>query len=210
MMAASETAQSALLVPLLSGLAGSIITVTVQYLRDWLIQPSLKVTAHAGVGGCVVQTPAFDKKTLQHSGDQRYLRLRIDNDGRTTAKNVCISIIKIMRQTPGSGQESFDEEVMDLTYPFARGGESVTTVDMPPKTHRFINLCHTTKMLGGGQEFLFDVEVLPIRMKAMYGNSAADFRIELMIAADNVMGGRVGAVSVRYGGTLESLAFLTP
>jgi hypothetical protein len=208
MMAASESAQSSLLVPLLSGLAGSIITVTVQYLRDWVIQPSLRVTAHADVGGCVVQTPAFDKKTLQNVGDQRYLRLRIDNDGRTTAKNVCVSIVKITRQIPGSGQESFDEEVMDLTYPFARGGESVTRVDMPPKTHRFINLCHTIKMRSGEQEFLFDVEVLPIRMKAMYDNSAADFQIELMIAADNIITGRVDTVSVRYRGTWESLEFL--
>jgi hypothetical protein len=30
-------------VGLLSGLARSIITVTVQYIRDWLIQPRLKV-----------------------------------------------------------------------------------------------------------------------------------------------------------------------
>jgi hypothetical protein len=43
--------QENLVVGLLGGLAGSIFTVTVQYLRDWLIQPSLRVTADPNVGG---------------------------------------------------------------------------------------------------------------------------------------------------------------
>jgi hypothetical protein len=208
-----------LVVGLLGGLAGSIFTVTVQYLRDWLIQPSLRVTADPNVGGCVVNTPFFEVnsyETLQSDhaitmvpkavqvGDQRYLRLRIDNDGRSTARNVCVSITKITRRIPGSGQDSFDEEVMDLMYPF---GERSTSADIPPKTHRFINLCHTSKRMDGSQEFAFDVAFEPARIKNIYGKSAAEFQIELMIAADNVMGGRARTVSVRYGGTFDTLNF---
>jgi hypothetical protein len=208
MVAPSENVQQAtFLVGVLGGLVGSIITVTVQYVRDWIVQPSLRVTGNPDIGGCVVSSPFFDKKTLEPLGDARYLRLRIDNDGRSTAKNVCVSIIKITRRVPGAGHETFDEEVLDLTYPFARGDEPVTRADMPPKTHRFINLCHVSRRLDGHHEFLFDAEVLPIRMNAMYNKSAADFKVHLMIAADNVMGGRIRTVAIRYGGTFESLQF---
>jgi hypothetical protein len=82
-----------------------------------------------------------------------------------------------------------------------------TRADIPPKTHRFINLCCTMKGLDGAHVFSFAVEEVPIRMRAMYEKSAADFDVELMIAADNATGRRVKTVPIDYTGMFESLDF---
>jgi len=200
------TVAESLLIAVLGGLFGAISTVTVQYLREWRLRPRLIVTWDRRDGGCVVLTPVVHATTLEPLGECRYLRLRIDNDGRATAKSACVSIVSIRRRVPGSGEDNFDEEVMDLTYPLARPTRA-TRADIPPKTHRFINLCHTSRMLDGTQEFAFDIEVNPIRMKVKYDNSAADYEVELMIAADNVTGRRVNAVPIRHGGAFDSLHF---
>jgi hypothetical protein len=101
------------------------------------------------------------------------------------------------------GESKFDEEVMDLTYPFRVG----TRADIPPKTHRFINLCCTTKGLNGAHKFSFAVGDPPARVQAMYENSVAGFEVQLVIAADNVAGRRIDRVPIHYAGTFESLDF---
>ncbi len=149
---------------LLVAVLGGLFTVMLQQARDWLLGPRLRVTWDRRDGGCVVPTPLVRRDTYppEKGGEARYLRLRIDNYGYTTARKVCVSIVKITRRIPGSGEDSFDEEVMDLTYPFGTPSGPVTSADLPPKTHRFINLCHTIVELDGEHKFDFDVWPIPI------------------------------------------------
>jgi hypothetical protein len=186
---------------------GGLFALMAQQARDWLLGPRLRVTWSRRAGGCLVDTEQVNLSTHEPTGKGRYLRLRIDNDGWSTARNVCVSIVKITRRIPGSGEDSFDEEVMDLTYPFGTPSGPIMRADLPPKTHRFINLCHMIVELDGGHKFDFDVWPIPIRLISKYQKSAADFDIELMIAADNFAGRRIKRVPVRYGGTFESLNF---
>jgi hypothetical protein len=190
---------------LLVAVLGGLFALMLQQARDWLLGPRLKVTWDRRAGGCVVDTDQGNPSTHEPTGKGRYLRLRIDNDGRSTARNVCVSIVKITRRIPGSGEDSFDEEVMDLTYPFGTPTGRVTRADLPPKTHRFINLCHTIVELDGGHRFDFDVWPIPIRLIPKYQKSVAHFDVELMIAADNFTGCRIKRVSVLSGGTIDSL-----
>src|SRR6266581_3897040 len=89
---------------------GGLFTVTLQYVRGLLMRPRLKVTWDRHNGGCVVPTPLFrkDHYPTEKVGEGRFLRLRIDNDGCTTARNVCVSIISIKQRIPGSGEGKFD------------------------------------------------------------------------------------------------------
>ena len=188
-------------IAVLSGLIGAVAALALSSLKDWIVKPRLRITANAEIGGCVVETPAVRSDGTKV--EQRYLRLRVDNDGYQTAKGVCVSISRITRRVPNAGNATFDEEVMDLTWPFGHA----THVDIPPRTHRFVNLCHTTKATNGDLHFEFDVSITPFRIANVY-DRAGTTEVELLASAENVSGRTPPRVRVDYDGTFHGVKFV--
>lgn len=172
------------LLALTGGLAGATLTVGSQWILNWWRRPRLVVTFAESEPGCCVETNA-DVRTstgqIVGQAQQRYLRLRVANVGRSSATNVSACITGISHKAPGTGQRHFEEEVCDLRISLSHA----TIVNLAAGAHRFFDLVHTS--IGGPEEGLsFDFDKIPLRLAAQgYGSGSYEFRA--FIAAENAL-----------------------
>ena len=147
--------ESALLPALTGGLAGSIITLIVQgFLRYWK-RPILEIGQDDE--GCNVRTQAFlidlAGKPLKDVQDkllvceQRYLRLKVTNKGKTYAKNVSACVTRITYRSDRAGAQAIlKNEVFDLKLALT---SDRAVFDVAAGAHRYIDLVHCQE---NGQE----------------------------------------------------------
>src|ERR1043166_5988972 len=118
-----------LLTALTGGLAGAVATLIGQALLRWWSRPLLGFRFASDEPGCEVDPGEW----------HRYLRLKIENGGRSVAHNVSVCVIGI-EYRDGARQKALKEEVYDLKVAFT---EDRTTFNLASKGHRFVDLVHT-------------------------------------------------------------------
>jgi hypothetical protein len=96
------------------GLAGAAFT----QLVNWWRQPVLRIVFAASDRGCALDTPAAirdESGNIIAQGQQRNLRVRVDNEGRSTAHGVNLCVTEITFYPSAGTADIFDEEVLDLS-----------------------------------------------------------------------------------------------
>jgi hypothetical protein len=160
--AISMSAQ-AWLVALSGGLAGAVLTQLSTQGLAWWRRPKLRISFSVNEPGCVVDTPAdfTDKQGVTKRGQQRVLRVRVSNDGRTTARRAGVAVIEIMFHPSAGGAQIVTDDVLDLGLAI-RGD---TQFELPPGTHRFVDLFFVDELAGqvaGRFAFTTPLRFLPL------------------------------------------------
>src|SRR5260370_27237073 len=116
---------------LTGGVGGSALTIFRQWVRRVWLRPRLKILFRDGESDCCVPTRAAGGPNAT-----RYLRLKVRNLGRSTARGVSVHVTKLTFSDPNSGSRIFDEDVMDLRLSLQRG-------DCPfiPNSTAWISVC---------------------------------------------------------------------
>ena len=149
---------------LTSGLAGAVITLLGQCLLRWWNRPILEIVFR-NEPGCRVPLPEgvvfLDKGNLlrdEHGNPRRgtvlYLRLKIENRGKTFAKNASVCVTKIKYEAAGTGKKSFEEEVFELKL--APTALNPFVFNIAASGHRFLDLVHTVLDDKGHLDLIFD------------------------------------------------------
>jgi hypothetical protein len=145
------------------GLAGALFS----HFIGWWRRPRLKLSFQSDVAGCAVDTPAYgeDEGGQTIEVDQRYLRLKVENRGRTSARGVNVCVTKIEFYSPAEDTFLFDEEVLDL--PVALYGRNV--FDLPRRGHRFMDV-FAVEANAAGLGWRFGFVAPPLRLyRRAYG-----------------------------------------
>jgi hypothetical protein len=174
---------------LTGGLAGSTLTLLIQSYLRWRSRPILEIVFQSGEPGCDVKTHGFrvdnDGDFILHEGQrievqQRYLRLKLKNSGRTFAENCSVCITEIEFGAPGQGRRVFEEEILDLGL--ALSGSTV--FNLAAGGHRFLDLARTHDDPLQGHSFGVNAAKVPVRLgPELYG--AGRYRMKVFVAANN-------------------------
>jgi len=161
---------------LIGGLSGAATTMLFQLLREWWKRPILTILFDEGVDGCRIETDALGST----QPIAWFLRLKIQNQGSSMAKEVSLSVIKLGFEAPGTGITTFAEEVLDLKL----SSRPVQTVfRLAPGAHQYLDLTHTLNA-EHGVEVLFDFVNIPLRLRRL-GFKPGTYYAEVLAAADN-------------------------
>src|SRR6266849_2554162 len=94
------------------GLAGAVLTQFVSLFIWWLRRPKLCLTFAESQRGCNVVTQA--RHTPRVHGQQRWLRIHVQNKGWATAYEVNVSATELVFYGESGPPQVFAEEVLDL------------------------------------------------------------------------------------------------
>lgn len=181
---------------LTGGLAGSLITLGGQSLRNWWTRPILEIAFDQDEPGCLVNTNVVGGTQIVQS----HLRLKISNRGILAAKDVSLCVTRLSFEAPGSGVRTFEEEVMDLKLALT---ENQTVFRLAGRgAHRFIDLSHT-QLVTSGVLFSIDFVIAPARLNIL-GLGAGTYRAEVVASADNAASVR-RTVSWSFSGAFPGL-----
>ena len=130
--------------------------------------------------------------------EQLYLRLKIQNEGRTFAKNASVCVTRIGFRAPGAGERVFAEEVCDLKL--AQSSRAV--FNLASGGHRFVDLVHATQR-GQSVGLAFDFVEVPIRLIRL-GFGSGDYEMEVVATAENAKSVS-HLIKWSWNGTLDGL-----
>jgi hypothetical protein len=137
---------------LTGGLAGALLTLLGRSLLHWWNRPILEIVFR-DEAGCIVPirdawvldkdkgTPRKDKLGNPRRGNFQYLRLKIEDRGKTFAKNASVCVTQITYEAAGTGKKSFAEEVFELSLAPTAGNRLV--FNLAAGGHRFMDFVHT-------------------------------------------------------------------
>ena len=144
-------------------------------------RPRIQVLFDNAEPGCCIETSVFGGS----GGTRRYVRLKVNNSGRSTARGVSACVTKLTFPSPGGESRStFDEDVLDLML--ANGRPSPFT--LAPGAHRYIDLALVNKpdspYFGPLISLIF--EVTPLRLQDRgFRSIPGEFGAEVFVSAEN-------------------------
>ena len=119
------------------GLAGAILTQWVQKRAKWIERPILLAGfGKDGDGSIILQDAPASNADSSAKGIQQWIRVKIKNNGNSTARNVRVIIVSIANRTSDFTEWNFTREVIDCGW--SHIGE--TKIDIPPATWRFADV----------------------------------------------------------------------
>jgi len=130
--------------------------------------------------------------------EQLYLRLKIQNEGRTFAKNVSVCVMRIGFRAHGAGERVFAEEVFDLKLVLS--GRAV--FNLASGGHRFVDLVHATQS-EQAVGLTFDFVESPIRL-VLLGFGSGDYEMDVVATAENAKS-VLHLIKWSWDGTLQGL-----
>jgi hypothetical protein len=157
---------------LTGGLAGSLVNLT----RNWWREPILKILFQENEKGCLITTNFVGGNELL----QRYVRLKVRNAGRSTAKDVSICVVKLRFEAPDEDPVDFEQEVLDLKVAMT---PDQITFRLAAGAHQYVDLWHTQKE-HGGVAFMTDFVATPATL-AFFPRKPGIYRAEVFVSADN-------------------------
>jgi hypothetical protein len=155
---------------------GVLTTLTTQAIAGWWKRPILSILFDEDEEGCQIETIYAGTKDVVG----RYLRLKILNRGKSTAKDVSVSIINLIYQAPGKEPIPFGEEVIDLKL---ASRENQIVFRLASGAHQYVDLLHTVK-IDGSVALIFDFVDPPIRLRKL-GLKQGTYSAKVFVAADN-------------------------
>jgi len=169
------------------GVAGALLTQGVTIFLGWWRKPVLKIIFAANEPGCVVDTPAVQlgsDRTIAAHGNQRYVRVKLQNIGRSTANGVIVSIQHITFYPTNTGQPSvFAEEVFDLSVSLS---QLSTPFDLGCGAYRFLDLFCSEQFGSGPVTTRFSVRNPTGRHPQLFvgGGDAGSYAVRLFASSN--------------------------
>jgi hypothetical protein len=119
------------------GLAGSILTQGAQKFTNWRERPILIAEfGKTGDGSIIQQHLPASNADSSTKCIQQWARVKVKNNGRSTARNVRVIITSISNKTSDFTEWEFDQEVIDCGWSHI----DETKIDIPPYTWRFADI----------------------------------------------------------------------
>lgn len=203
--------EQSFLTALSGGLAGAVITlITQSFLRHWN-RPILEIRFNDE--GCNVRTQGVmmdsERKAVRDAQgkprviEQRYLRLKVINKGKTFAKSVsaCVTRINYRDQRAG-GQATFEAEVCDLKLALT---VDRVVFDLAAGGHRFVDLVHAQQEVGEQSQIGFDFVKVPFNLLSQRYDKGK-YQMKVFVAAENAQS-VPGDFDWSWNGVLDDLAF---
>jgi hypothetical protein len=178
------------------GLAGAVFAQVI----SWWRQPILRVVFNKDDRGCALDTPAelHTQGGNVVPGQQRYLRIRINNEGRSTAHGVSLCVTEITFYPVVGGASTFDEEVLELPVALS----TRVSLDLARDGYRYFDL-FCTEDFGNGVQFRFAFMNRPGRLYLrQYGHGSYSAKV---LASSNNSPSKPATVSWHWDGTLAGL-----
>ena len=179
------------------GLAGA----SFNQIIGWIRRPKLRLCFSSNVNGCIVDPPGYvlgpDGKPLLDASQNpivvatRYLRVMIQNTGRTVAHGVIVSVTKLTYWRQTTGSEVFDEEVMDL--PVVRHSQQL---DLPPGAHRYMDVFSAWNYNGPRFRFSFVELTDRIYLREYHFGS---YKADIIATANNISKAKTAPNSLALG-----------
>jgi hypothetical protein len=189
---------------LFSGVFGAFFTLAAQGIIAWWRRPVLRLLFGETEKGCRVVTPPWQTQD-QATGravdiaEQVYLRLKVENQGRTFAKNVNVCITEIVF----ANDARFEDEVLDLGAALMPDSKGI--FNLASKGHRFVDLVHC----DSDNSLQFDIRTKPRRLSHLEQSlEPGEFEALVFVSAENAASVRASC-KWRWDGTIEGLR-ITP
>ncbi|TYO66992.1 hypothetical protein FXV83_08465 [Bradyrhizobium hipponense] len=179
------------------GLAGAVLNQIANEGLRWLRKPTLRIRFSADAEGCIADTPTADSQTGKINGQQRYLRLRVENIGRTAAQRVSVCMTHVDYRSPSGPQERFAREVIELKFAMGSG----TVKDIGARSHRFVDVFGVAD--AGGIHCVLGVEMMPLALATVL-IGPGDYSLKVIATADNADSVEA-RISWRWSGTVDDL-----
>jgi len=110
---------------------------------------------------------------------QRYVRLKIRNSGRSTARGVSAYVTKLTFMAPRTRSRTYEEDVLDLKLANGRPSPFI----LAPGAHRYIDLAVVDKT-NLSHSYIF--EAIPVRLREQgFGIVLGDYGAEIFVSAEN-------------------------
>jgi len=195
----------------IAGLVGGILGASFKAIYDYIAyrwqRPLLVPVFYPSEEGCAVETDAKgkDRDDKDVVVRQRYLRLRIKNDGRSAAENVTASVIKISFKEPGATPTTFREEVLNLKVSLTEDHP----VRIPAGAHVFMDVFFTVRGKEPHGErsavvaYGFEFRANPVRLQT-FGFGIGSYAADLFVSADGAPT-RLVEIKWTWDGTFDGL-----
>jgi hypothetical protein len=119
------------------GLAGAVLTQWVQARRVWIERPILRAGfGKEGDGSIILQDSPSSDADGSSKAIQQWIRVKIKNNGKSTARSVRVIIVSIANKTSDFTEWEFTQEVIDCGWSHIEE----TKIDIPPATWRFTDV----------------------------------------------------------------------
>jgi hypothetical protein len=189
---------------------GSALVALALGLRDWFIRPRVRlVLRHAS--DPEESSDRIVTKRLESGETAAFVRLRLDNRGRSTARNVGVRVLKVHRWDPASGEWVRSRPELDgrLLQPSNQLANEPYLVDVFPHSDRIVDLASIGYDRGPEGTSPIFVEIShPWPPNEANVLEPATWRLELLVVGDNISPER-SFVTLSFDGTWprpESLA----
>ena len=181
---------------LTGGLMGAFLNQIFQMFSEWFQRPVLKAEFSSLIEGCEV-----DNVKLVDGTKGKYLRIKVSNNGRTTALDVQVIIAKVSSE--GQNGWASSGEILDALWSHWPEG-SGPRLDIPSKTPRFADLCAIPK-LEGNVELRICTKLLPAQLQDRELKGTLVFQV--YVAARNAKT-ICKIFKIRFDGTATSLKII--
>ena len=157
-------------------------------LRDWMFRPRVRLA----LGPDSDPEESSDRIVTQRleTGDTAaFVRLRLCNDGRSTARNIAVRILRVHRWDPASAQWTRSRPELDgrLLQPSNHLAGDPDLVDVFPYSDRIVDLASVDLARVSGRPNPMFVEIShPRPPNEANALEPATWRLELLVCGDNI------------------------
>jgi hypothetical protein len=171
-------------------------------LKDWFFRPRVRLVLRHASDPEEISDRILTKR-LETGETAAFVRLRLDNRGRSTARNVVVSVLKVHRWDPMSEAWIRARPELDgrLLQPSNQLATQPASLDVFPYSDRIVDLASVDwkRVSDGVSPILIEI-THPWPPNEANVLEPATWRLELLIAGDNIRAART-FVTVTFDGT---------
>jgi hypothetical protein len=175
------------------GIVAGILSGSYQHIRDVLSRPKLKLDFNSESPLYVVKSKGKDK---DGEFDDRYVRVRVRNLGRTTASGCRVYLSEIREVHGDKTNPTSFTEAMELSWPLNEYGRR----DIPNGPDFYVDL---VKFYSRDKRWNIAVKQLYSSQESL-GSHVGTYRFYICATADNTKADKL-EVEVMYNGTIKDL-----
>ena len=171
-------------------------------LKDWFFRPRVQLVLRHESDPEEISDRIVTKR-LETGETAAFVRLRLDNRGRATARNVAVSVLKVHRWDPGARAWIRSRPELDgrLLQPSNQLASQANLVDVFPYSDRIVDLASVDfNRVSDGASPIFIEITHPWPPNEANVLEPATWRLELLVVGDNIRAAR-SFVTVTFDGT---------
>jgi hypothetical protein len=157
-------------------------------LRDWVVRPRVRLVLRHAADPEEISDRIVTKR-LETGDTAAFVRLRVVNRGRSTARNVAVRVLKVHRWDPVSADwiRSRPELVGRLLQPSNHLASEPDLVDVFPSSDRIVDLASVdlTRVSRGANPICVEISH-PWPPNEANLLETATWRLELLVCGDNI------------------------